>query len=310
MARLLYVPQPIQSLLALYMTPLRQRMTEDMQIRNLADNTQQSYLLQIACFAKHFNQSPEALGPEDIRTYQRHLVNVKKLAPSSICITVAALRFLYKVTLKQDWAFDEITPPKKPQTLPVILSPAEVSHFLACVTSPKQHAILCVLYGAGLRVTEACQLKVDDIDSERMTLRVRQGKGNRDRYSLLSPQLLKTLRDDWITVRSTDWLFPSPHLNRLITRDVVYLACKQAQRSSSLKKSVTPHLLRHAFATHLLENGTVLRTIQVLLGHRSLATTARYLKLATSTVCATTSPLERLCQPPLATPQVTPPQYF
>jgi integrase/recombinase XerD len=246
------------------MTPLRQRMTEDMQIRNLADNTQQTYLLQITCFAKYFNQSPEELGPEAIRAYQLHLVNVKKLAPSSICITVAALRFLYNVTLKQDWAFDEITPPKKPQTLPVILSPGEVSHFLTCVTTPKQHAILSVLYGSGLRVTEACQLKMDDIDSERMTLRVKQGKGNKDRYTLLSPRLLKTLRDYWLIERPTDWLFPSPHFNRPITRDAVYLACKQAQRSSSLKKSVTPHLLRHAFATHLLENGTDLRKIQIL----------------------------------------------
>ncbi|MFT4928521.1 MAG: integrase/recombinase XerD [Phenylobacterium sp.] len=130
------------------MTPLRQPMTEDMQIRNLADNTQQSYLLQIACFAKHFNQSPEELGPEDIRAYQLHLVNIKKLAPSSICIAVAALRFLYKVTLRQDWALDEITPPKKPQTLPVVLSPEEVSHFLSFVTSPMHHALCCVMYSA------------------------------------------------------------------------------------------------------------------------------------------------------------------
>jgi integrase/recombinase XerD len=170
------------------MTSLRQRMTEDMQIRNLADNTQQTYLLQIACFAKHFSQSPEALGPEDIRAYQLHLVNIKKLAPSSICIAVASLRFLYKVTLKQDWAFEEIIPPKKPQTLPVVLSPEEVSHFLSCVTSPKHHALCSVMYAAGLRVSEACRLKVSDIDSQRMTLRVQQGKGSKDRYSLLSPK--------------------------------------------------------------------------------------------------------------------------
>jgi len=293
------------------MTPLRQRMIEDMQIRNLADNTQQTYLLQITCFAKHFNQSPEELGPDDIRAYQLHLVNIKKLAPSSICISVAALRFLYKVTLKQDWTFDEITPPKKPQTLPVILSPEEVSHFLSCVTSPKHHVLCSIMYSAGLRVSEACQLKMSDIDSQRMTLRVRQGKGNKDRYSLLSPKLLNLLREYWIIDRPTDWLFPSPRLNaKPITRDAVYLACKQAQAASSVTKPVTPHLLRHAFATHLLENGTDLRTIQVLLGHRSLATTARYLKLATSTICATTSPLELLCQPQFPTPPVAPPQYF
>ena len=161
------------------MTPLRQRMIDDMKIRNLSLNTQKAYLLQITSFAKYFSQSPENLGPEDIREYQIYLINEKQLAPSSLCITVAALRFIYKVTLKQPWALDEIPVPKKPQTLPVVLSQNEVAIFLRCARNPKHHAIFSVLYAAGLRVSEVCQLKLTDIDSERMTLRIDQGTKSR-----------------------------------------------------------------------------------------------------------------------------------
>ena len=293
------------------MTPLRHRMIEDMQIRNLAKNTQKSYLLQVSAFARFFLQSPEELGPEQIRTYQVHLIEVKKLAPSSLCITVSALRFLYKVTLKQPWSIDEIPAPRKPQTLPVILSPDEVKRFLECAPSLKHRAIMSTLYATGLRVSEACQLKVTDIDSDRETVRVDQGKGRKDRYSLLSPRLLELLRQYWKEARpSTDWLFPSPHLDQPISRDAVGLACRKAHARSGLKKPVTPHSLRHAFATHLLESGTDLRTIQLLLGHRSLSTRARYLKLATTQVCATTSPFDLLCCPSPPTSKDTPPQYF
>ena len=292
------------------MTPLRQRMITDMQIRNLSRNTQESYLLQVSAFARYCSQSPEALGPEDIRDYQVYLINEKKLSPSSLCITVAALRFLYKNTLKKDWALEEIPVPKKPQTLPVVLSPDEVKHFLACVSSPKHHAILSILYASGLRISEACQLKISDIDSERMTLRVDQGKGNKDRYSLLSPRLLEILRNYWKLEKPSEWLFPSPRLPKPISRDAVGLACEKAHALSGLKKPVTPHSLRHAFATHLLENGTELRTIQLLLGHRSLSTTARYLKLAVSQVCATTSPFDLLCSPKPPSPEDAEPKFF
>ncbi len=292
------------------MTPLRQRMIDDMQIRNLALNTQKSYLLQISCFAKYFSQSPEKLGPEEVRRYQIYLINDKKLTHSSLCITVAALRFLYNVTLKQPWALEEIPAPKKPQTLPVVLSPEEVQQFLACASAPKHHAILCVLYGAGLRISEACRLKVTDIDSERMTQRVDQGKGNKDRYSLLSPRLLNILRQYWKQRRPRDWLFPGNPSSQPIGRSAVTLACKKVHACSGLKKPVSPHTFRHAFATHLLESGTELRTIQLLLGHRSLSTTARYLKLATSKVCAITSPLDLLCCPKPPTPKRTEPSFF
>ena len=180
------------------MTPLRQRMTEDMQVRNLALNTQTSYLQQVSLFARYFNKSPEQLGPEDIRTYQVYLTNEKKLAPGSVLIAVAALRFLYKVSLKKDWIFEDVIPaPKKPQTLPVVLSPEEVLQFLGCVGSTKHRAILTTCYAAGLRISEAVRLKPTDIDSQRMVIRVDQGKGQKDRYVMLSPKLLEILRNWW-----------------------------------------------------------------------------------------------------------------
>lgn len=279
------------------MTPLRQRMIEDMQIRNLAPKTQASYLLQISSFAQYLGQSPEQLGPDQIRDYQIYLIREKQLSPSSLCVTVSALRFLYTVTLKRPWAIEEIPTPKKPKRLPIVLSAEEVHHFLEQIPNLKHRAILCTLYASGLRVAEACQLKTTDIDSQRMTLRVQQGKGNKDRYSLLSPRLLDMLRMYWKAYRPTAWLFPGSLDNKPITSGAVGLVCKKAWTRSGLKKPVTPHSLRHAFATHLLENGTELRTIQLLLGHRSLSTTAHYLKLTTSKVCATTSPFDLLCVP-------------
>ena len=169
-------------------------MTEDMQVRNLSPHTQDSYVQQVSLFARHFNKSPEVLGPEEIRSYQVYLTNEKKLAPSSILIAVAALRFLYKVTLHRDWAVEEIIPaPKKPQKLPIVLSPEEVLQFLSCVQSFKHRTILAVCYAAGLRISEAIRLKVGDIDSERMVIRVEQGKCQKDRYVMLSPKLLQIL---------------------------------------------------------------------------------------------------------------------
>src|SRR5436853_7108992 len=180
------------------MTSLRLRMLEDMQIRNLAVNTHESYVQQISRFARYFNQSPERLGPEQIRTYQLYLTKERKLATSSILMAISALRFLYKVTLKKDWTFADIIPaPKKPQTLPVVLSPEEVVQFLACVASRKHRTILTTCYGAGLRVSECIALTVPAIDSKRMVVRVEQGKGMKDRYVMLSPKLLAILREWW-----------------------------------------------------------------------------------------------------------------
>ena len=292
------------------MTSLRQRMTEDMQVRNLALNTQTSYVQQVSLFARHFNQSPEQLGPEDIRAYQVYLTNEKKLAPGSILIAVAALRFLYKVSLKKNWAFEDVIPaPKKPQTLPIVLSPEEVLQFLGCVGATKHRAILTTCYAAGLRISEAIALTIPDIDSARMVIRVDQGKGQKDRYVMLSSKLREILREWWRLEKPKHWLFPGDLPGRHIGREAVELACQKAHRLCRILKPITPHSLRHAFAVHLLESGVDVRTIQLLLGHRSLATTARYLRIATVKVCAATSPLDLLPVPvPIEKPAA--PQHF
>jgi integrase/recombinase XerD len=293
------------------MTVLRQRMTEDMQVRNLSPQTQTSYLQQVSLFARHFRTSPDALTPEHIRTYQIYLTNEKRLAPNSIHTAVAALRFLYRVTLKKEWTFGEVLPlPKKQQKLPVVLSPEQVAHFLSCVDRHKHRVILTICYAAGLRISEAVRLKAAAIDSARMVVRVEQGKGRKDRYVMLSPMLLEILRSYWKAVHPKEWLFPGIHDNQPITKDAVEAACQKAHRLAGLSKPVTPHSLRHAFAVHLLESGTDLRTIQLLLGHRSLATTAKYLRIATSKVCATSSPLDLLPHPVPAEPKPTPPKDF
>ena len=277
------------------MTPLRHRMIEDMQIRNLAPDTQRSYLQQISQFARHFGKSPELLGPDDIRAYQIYLTQGKRLAASSVLVAVAAIRFLYKVTLKREWSIEEVIPTcRKPQRLPVVLSQDEVRRFLDAVDMLKHRVILTICYAAGLRISEAVRLTPSAIDSQRMVIRVEEGKGRKDRYVMLSPTLLALLRDYWRTARPKEWLFPGDRPGHPITSFAVENACKKARQQSGSAKPVTPHSLRHAFAVHLLESGADLRTIQLLLGHRSLSTTARYLRLATHKVCATASPLDVL----------------
>src|SRR5712692_3667979 len=213
------------------MTPLRQRMLEDMQVRNLSVHTQRSYMEQVSRFARHFGQSPAVLGPEEIRTYQVYLTNEKQLAPASITIAVSALRFLYKVTLKKEWPVDDMIPaPKKPQTLPVVLSPEEVVQFLECVKQPKHRTILTTCYAAGLRISEAVRLTISAIDSQRMVLRVAQGKGQKDRYVMLSPKLLEILRDWWKISRPKHWLFPGDRPGHPITRHAVERVCQAVHR--------------------------------------------------------------------------------
>jgi len=258
-----------------------------------------------------FREVTRSAGREDIRTYEIYLANERKLAPGSIHIAVSALRFFFNVTLERDWVPEEVLPlPKKPQKLPVILSPEEMQHFLGCVPNRKHHAILATCYAAGLRISEAVHLKSADIDSQRMVIRVEQGKGQKDRYVMLSPKLLEILRAYWKMYRPKEWLFPGDRAHQPITRDAVGQACAKAHALSGLSKPVTPHSLRHAFAVHLLEAGADIRTIQLLLGHRSLATTAHYLRIATNRVCATSSPLELLPNP---APALSPParlEYF
>lgn len=256
------------------MTALRQRMLEDMKIRNLALGTQDSYLRQVSQFARHFGKPPDLLGQEEIRSYQIYLIQEKKLAPDSVTVAVSALRFLYKVTLRREWNLDDIIPaPKTPKRLPVILSPEEVLEFLSWVPEGQHRTILTTCYAAGLRITEAVSLQAHHIDSQRMVIRVEQGKGQKDRYVMLSRKLLDILRQWWRVARPQIWLFPGDRPEQHIGRNAVERVCKQTRRLCPIAKPITPHSMRHAFAVHLLERGVDVRTIQLLLGHRSLATT-------------------------------------
>jgi integrase/recombinase XerD len=241
------------------MTPLRRRMIEDMQVRSLSPHAQATYVQQVSLFARHFNRSPELLGPEEIRSYQVYLTNQRKLAPSSISIAIAALRFLYKITLRKDWSLEEVIPtPKTPQKLPIVLSQEEVLQFLGCVGNIKHHTILTICYAAGLRVSEAICLKVTDIDSQRMVIRVEQGKGRMDRYVMLSPKLLQILRSWWPVEKPKQWLFPGDQAGSHIGRHTVEWACEKAHRRCRIPKPITPHCLRHYPAF-----GTISRKLEV-----------------------------------------------
>jgi integrase/recombinase XerD len=278
------------------MTPLRRRMLEDMQIRNYSPHTIDGYLRYVAQFAKHFGVSPEQLGAEHIRTYQLHLLQQK--ASKSIFIqTVCALRFLYETTLGRPWMVEYIPYPKKPKTLPVILSRDEVKTVILAPRHLKHRVILATLYATGVRVSELCHLQGTDIDSQRMVIQVRQGKGKRDRLVGLSPNLLPLLRRYWKAYQLQSWLFPGHRITEPITPAGVAFICKQAGEAAQLKKAVYPHLLRHTHATHLLEAGVDLRRIQLLLGHASLRSTSLYLHVASPALQITESPLDALALP-------------
>ena len=238
------------------MTPLRQRMLEDMQVRNLSPHTQRAYVENVSKFARHFGRSPAVLGPEEIRAYLVYLTTEKQLAPSSVVIAVCALRFLYKVTLQKAWTFDAvITAPKKPAILPVVLSPEEVVHFLACVTHPAHRTILTTCYATGLRISEAVRLTISAVDSQRMVLRVDDGKkGHQDRDVMLSPKLLEILRDWWRVHRPPHWFFPGEDPERPLTSHAVREACQRAHRRSRIAKPITPHSLRHYAESRTMPN--------------------------------------------------------
>jgi site-specific recombinase XerD len=276
------------------MTALRQRMIDDMKLRNLAPRTIEVYVARVASFARSFGRSPEDLGRDEVRAYLLHLVHGKHVGWSTFNQTVAGLRFLYEVTLGREGVLVHVACPKQPKKLPVVLSPEEVARFFAAIVGIKHRAILMTAYAAGLRISEVVALRVDDIDSQRMVLRIRQAKGRRDRYVMLSPRLLALLREYWKAVRPTEWLFPGDIPGRPLTVGTVHRVCVQAARDAGLGKHVTVHTLRHSFATHLLEAGTDIRTIQVLLGHRNLKTTAVYTHVSPLAVETTRSPLDRL----------------
>ncbi|MBW2006002.1 MAG: site-specific integrase [Deltaproteobacteria bacterium] len=276
------------------MNTLRQRMLEDMRIRNLSETTQKRYLDRVTVFANHFNKSPALLGAEDIRVFLLYLVKERKLSSSSINVTSSALRFLYRVTLGCQWDIEKIHFARRKKKLPVVLSPDEVAQFFKAVENKKHKAILLTTYAAGLRILETTRLRLSDIDSRRMTIRIQQGKGKKDRYVMLSEKLLIILRDYWKEYQPASWLFYGKTKNDPISTGTARQVCRLASYESGLKKRVTPHILRHSFATHLLERGTNLRTIQILLGHKSPSSTAVYTHIAVQNLKATTSPLDTL----------------
>lgn len=285
------------------MSPLRRRMIEEMQIRNLTPNTQRVYVEQVVRFARRCRKSPEHLGPAEIRAYLLHLTNERRLAASSIIVTVSALRFLYTITLKRPWVVeDDIPAGKQAKKLLVVMSQDEV----AAVDNLKHRMILTVCYATGLRISEAVRLTPDAIDSKRMVIRVAQGKGRKDRYVMLSPRLLELLRDYWKRTRPGAWLFPGDRPDRPVCPLTINRTCREVRLQCGINKPVAPHALRHAFAVHLLEAGTDLSTIQLLLGHRNLSTTAQYLMIATTKVCATASPLDALHAIPPVAPDLVP----
>jgi site-specific recombinase XerD len=254
-------------------------MIDDMRIRNLSPRTIKTYVKNVSMFARHFRISPERLGPEEIRTYLLHLID-NGYSRSSVVQHVCSLRFLYHITLQRPWRDVALPIPKKQRLLPVVLSKAEVGAFLDGAVSIKQRAFCMTTYATGLRVSECCNLLPADIDSKRMVVRVRQGKGRKDRYVPLSPKLLGLLRQYWKAFRPKCCLFEGQIPGQPIHRGTVAKWFRTICQRAGLSKTVTPHTLRHTFATHLLEAGTDLRTIQILLGHRSLNTTAVYLHVA------------------------------
>ena len=277
------------------MTPLRQRMVEDMKVKGLSPQTQEHYVRRVKLFARFFGRPPDQLGADEVRQYQRHLILERKVSATTVNQTVAALHFLYEVTLRRPWVTRQLTYTKQHHGLPIVLSPEEVTRFLQAVPNLKHRTILFVAYGAGLRVSEAVNLRVDDVDSQRGVLRVRSGKGDKDRYVLLSPRLLEALRSYWRLVRPEGpFLFPGPQSDHHLSKAAAQRACQRAVVASGLGKKATPHTLRHCFATHLLEGGTDIRTIQFLLGHSSLKTTIRYTHVTHKALSLTESPLDRL----------------
>jgi site-specific recombinase XerD len=269
-------------------------MLEDLQIRHYSPTTIRLYLHSVAEFARHFRKPPDQLGPEHIRQYQLFLIKDKQACRSSCVQLVCALRFLYTHTLNRKIEIDRIPFPRRERKLPLILSREEVKALLEAPGKLRDRAILAVLYGSGLRVAEATQLKPRDIDARRQVLWVRQGKGRKDRQTLLPAKLLELLRWYWKAERPGDWLFPGRDRTRPVSPKAVYLACRDAAQVAGIQKPVHPHLLRHAFATHLLESGVNLRTIQLLLGHANLESTARYLQVADVAIRSTPSPLDAL----------------
>lgn len=297
------------------MTPLRQRMIEDMRLRNLSPHTIDAYVLAASQFARHFGRSPEQLDAEQARQYLLYLVQEKHASWSRYNIARCALQFLYQVTLGRDERFAKLPCARVPKRLPTVLSTDELRRlFDVAGRDVKHQALLMTLYGSGLRVSEVAALRPADIDSARMLIHVRQGKGAKDRMTKLSPRLLEVLREYWRAARPRVWLFPqATDPQRPMNTSSIERMVQRLAKRAGISKPATPHTLRHSYATHLLDAGTDLRTIQVLLGHRNLKTTAIYLHVSQAKIAAAASPLDLLyaqppqqqTPPPIAAPSLT-----
>jgi integrase/recombinase XerD len=276
------------------MAELRRRMIEELRLRNYSPNTITVYIRGAAQFAQHFRLSPDGLGPEHIRQYQLFLVQQKKVSWALFNQTVCALRFFYHHILHRDWMIEPIPYPRHEEKLPVVLSPAEVAAVFEAAHNLKHRTLLMTIYAGGLRVSEVTHLRVSDIDSQRQAICVHQGKGRKDRQVMLSPKRLEVLRIYWKSYRPRVWLFPDESPEHPVSSETVRRVCRQAGEAAHLSNPISPHTLRHCVATHLLEEAIDLRRIQVLLGHRNLKTTARYLHVSNLAVRTTASPVERL----------------
>jgi len=283
-------------------SPLRQRMLEDMALRKLAPQTQSHYLRAVINFTRFLGRAPDTATPEDLRRYQLHLVETGTTS-SSLNAAITALRFFFAVTLDRAEAMAKMSPVREPRKLPVVLSREEVARLIEAAGTPKYQAALSVAYGAGLRASEVVAIKVGDIDRARMTLRVEQGKGRKDRYAMLSPMLLEYLRAWWRAGRAQGklldggWLFPGQNPVKAISTRQLNRICHMAADAAEIDKRVSMHTLRHSYATHLLEQKVDIRVIQVLLGHKRLETTALYTQVATEVLREVASPLESLSTP-------------
>jgi site-specific recombinase XerD len=281
-------------------------MLADMQLRGLDPKTQRNYIHHVAAFARYFGKSPDLLDVEAVRQYQLYLLNERKLSAEAINQYISSIKFLYLITLEMPWTDEYFPRVRRPHKLPVVLSQEEVLAFFDHVPGLKYRAALMTCYGAGLRISEAVALRVGDLDSQRMLIRVEQGKGHKDRYAMLSPRLLQVLRRYYCALHPerrgpadpAEYLFPSWRKEHHMCTTSLQLACREAAVRAGIAKRCTVHTLRHSFATHLLENGTDLRVIQALLGHSQITTTTRYTAVSPRVVAGTLSPLDKLHEPP------------
>lgn len=271
---------------------LKEQMKGDLELRGLSPSTQKIYLRHVTRFARHFNRSPEHLGKREVKGYLLYLLREKKASTSTVNLCYSALKFLYARTLKREGVMEKIPRLRSVKKLPVVLERQEVESLFSVTSNLKHRAILMLIYSSGLRLREASHLKVSEIDSKRMVLRVRQGKGHKDRYTLLSNAALKVLREYWRRYRPQEWLFPGRPSSKHLSGRSIQRIFKKAKALAGITKPATVHTLRHSFATHLLEQGTDLHRIQLLLGHRSVKTTTIYLHVSRKELCRIVSPLD------------------